>query len=143
MKIKTLFSSKKTFASIEQLSILIYTLKWSLLASTVGLLAGTASAALLVSLTWVTTYRESHLPIILLLPLAGLVIGLMYHYWGKGSERGNNYLIDEVHSAKNIIPFRMAPLVFIGTLLTHLFGGSAGREGTAVQMGGEIGRAHV
>lgn len=138
MKIKTLFSSKKTFASIEQLSILIYTLKWSLLASTVGLLAGTASAALLVSLTWVTTYRESHLPIILLLPLAGLVIGLMYHYWGKGSERGNNYLIDEVHSAKNIIPFRMAPLVFIGTLLTHLFGGSAGREGTAVQMGGAI-----
>lgn len=138
MRIKSLFSSERRFGSIEQITVLKFTIKWSLLASILGLLAGTASAALLVSLNWVTAYRESHLPIILFLPIAGLVIGLMYYYWGKGSERGNNYLIDEVHSARNIIPFRMAPLAFIGTLLTHLFGGSAGREGTAVQMGGAI-----
>lgn len=123
---------------LEQIPLFIYLLKWGLVASLVGFLVGSASAALLVSLNWATDYRESHLWIIALLPLAGLVIGLLYHYYGKGSDKGNNYLIEEIHHPKNIIPFRMAPLVFIGTVLTHLFGGSAGREGTAVQMGGAI-----
>lgn len=72
------------------------------------------------------------------LPVAGLLIGLMYHYWAGTASRGNNYLIEEIRSPHDIIPFRMAPLVYIGTVLTHLFGGSAGREGTGVQMGGAI-----
>ena len=62
----------------------------------------------------------------------------MYHYWAGTASRGNNYLIEEIRSPHDIIPFRMAPLVYIGTVLTHLFGGSAGREGTGVQMGGAI-----
>lgn len=115
-----------------------YILKWLVITSVVGALIGSASALLLSSLNWATNYRESHLWIISLLPLAGLAIGLLYHYLAGTAARGNNFLIEEIHSSHNIIPFKMAPLVYIGTVLTHLFGGSAGREGTGVQMGGAI-----
>lgn len=115
-----------------------YILKWILITAVAGALIGSASALLLSSLNWATDYRESHLWIIGLLPLAGLVIGLIYYYFAGTAARGNNFLIEEIHSAHNIIPFKMAPLVYIGTVLTHLFGGSAGREGTGVQMGGAI-----
>jgi H+/Cl- antiporter ClcA len=73
-----------------------------------------------------------------LLPLAGLFVGWVYHRWGKDAGRGHNLILDEIHDPKNIVPIRMAPLVLGGTLLTHLFGGSAGREGTAVQMGASL-----
>ena len=123
---------------LNLLPLFSYCLKWVFFCIILGLLAGSASAALLIALNWVTDYRESHLSIISLLPIAGLAIGIMYYYWGKGSERGNNFIIDEIHNPATKVPFRMAPLVFIGTVLTHLFGGSAGREGTAVQMGSAI-----
>ena len=115
-----------------------YCLKWLVLTAVAGGLIGSASALLLVSLAWATDYRESHVWIIGLLPLAGLAIGLMYHYLAGTAARGNNFLIEEIRTSRNIIPFKMAPLVYIGTVLTHLFGGSAGREGTGVQMGGAI-----
>lgn len=115
-----------------------YILKWLIITSVAGALIGSASALLLSSLNWATDYRENHLWIIGLLPLAGLVIGLMYHYLAGTAAKGNNFLIEEIRSSHNIIPFKMAPLVYIGTVLTHLFGGSAGREGTGVQMGGAI-----
>jgi H+/Cl- antiporter ClcA len=116
----------------------IYGIKWLLLSLAIGLCVGSASAFFLTSLNWVTDFRESHLWIIALLPLGGLIIGLTYHYYGESVVKGNNQLLEELHSPKQIIPFRMAPLVLFGTLATHLFGGSAGREGTAVQMGGAI-----
>jgi H+/Cl- antiporter ClcA len=72
------------------------------------------------------------------LPVAGLLIGLLYHHLGKEVEGGNNLLLSEVQSPQKTIPLKMAPLVLISTLITHLFGGSAGREGTAVQMGGSL-----
>ncbi|WP_165045403.1 voltage-gated chloride channel family protein [Dysgonomonas sp. ZJ709] len=122
----------------EQLPLLFYLFKWLLITLVAGAIIGSASALLLVSLNWVTDYRESHLWIIALLPMAGLLIGLMYLYFGNSVAKGNNYLIEEIHSPKDIIPFKMAPLIYIGTVITHLFGGSAGREGTAVQMGGAI-----
>lgn len=122
----------------EQLPLLLYLCKWLFLSVLSGACIGSASALLLVSLEWATQYREHHLWIIALLPVAGLIIGLMYHYWAGTASRGNNYLIEEIRSPHDIIPFRMAPLVYIGTVLTHLFGGSAGREGTGVQMGGAI-----
>ena len=115
-----------------------YILKWILITAIVGALIGSASALLLSSLNWATDFRENHLWIIGFLPLAGLTIGLMYHYLAGTAAKGNNFLIEEIHSAHNIIPFKMAPLVYIGTVLTHLFGGSARREGTGVQMGGTI-----
>lgn len=115
-----------------------YFIKWFLLAIPVGLLSGSASAVFLLALDWVTAYRESNFWIIAFLPLGGLAIGLVYHHWGGDSHKGNNLIIDEIHAPGKIVPFRMAPLVLLGTLITHLFGGSAGREGTAVQMGGAI-----
>ena len=119
-------------------SIGLYLVKWILLAALVGSLSGSASALFLVLLDYVTNYRETHLWIIALLPIGGFTIGLAYHYWGSNIVRGNNLIIDEFHVPKKTIPFKMAPMVLLGTIITHLLGGSAGREGTAVQMGGAI-----
>ncbi len=122
----------------KQIPVLFYFLKWLFLSTLVGVLAGATSAFFLFFLDWVTEWRENHLWIIAFLPLAGLIIGLAYHYWGKEVVNGNNVLLEEFHSPKKIIPLIMAPLVLFGTLITHLFGGSAGREGTAVQIGAAI-----
>lgn len=100
-------------------------------------MGGTASALLLVSLTWATGTREAHKWLIALLPIAGLV-GLMYKYLGTSVEAGNNLILDEVHDPQRTIPIRMTPLILIGTFITHLFGGSAGREGTAIQTGASL-----
>ena len=70
--------------------------------------------------------------------MGGLSIGLIYHYLGKEVVKGNNLLLEEYENPQKSIPLKMAPMVLIGTLITHFFGGSAGREGTAVQMGGAI-----
>lgn len=115
-----------------------YIFKWLVISSIIGVLVGTASAGFLVSLEWATDFRESHLWLIALLPAAGFLIGLLYYHWGKEVEAGNNLLIDTIHDPKAIIPFKMAPFVYIGTIVTHFFGGSAGREGTALQMAGAI-----
>ncbi|HWX02667.1 voltage-gated chloride channel family protein [Collimonas sp.] len=122
----------------EQFLMLLYLARWLILASLVGALAGLASALLLLSLEWATDIRNAHRWLLLLLPLAGFAVGLLYHFLGKSVEGGNNLLIDEIHDPKRIVPKRMAPLIFLGTVITHLFGGSAGREGTAVQMGGAL-----
>ncbi len=117
---------------------IIYLLRWLGLSALIGLLAGSASAFFLASLDAVTTYREDHGWMIALLPLGGFLVGAIYHYWGESVVKGNNQLIEEWQNPTQLIPFKMAPLVLVTTLLTHLFGGSAGREGTAVQMGGAI-----
>lgn len=104
----------------------------------IGSFIGSASAGFLISLDWVTNFREDHIWMIAFLPVAGLLIGLLYHYYGRNVEAGNNLLIDNIHNPKDIIPLRMAPFVYLGTIVTHLFGGSAGREGTAIQMAGSI-----
>lgn len=128
----------RSSALYARLPVLFHLAKWLVICSIIGFLIGSASAAFLASLQWVTDYREAHHWIIALLPLAGLAIGTLYHYYGRGVESGNNLLLDTIHEPGDIIPLRMAPLVFIGTVATHLFGGSAGREGTAIQMGGSI-----
>ncbi|WP_343328938.1 voltage-gated chloride channel family protein [Polaribacter staleyi] len=129
---------KKLFLSFEQSLSLLFLLKWAFICLFIGALTGSTSAVFLWSLEWATNYREANLWIVALLPIAGLIIGLSYHYYGESVVKGNNLLLEEFHSPKKIIPFKMAPLVFLGTVLTHLFGGSAGREGTAVQVGGAI-----
>jgi H+/Cl- antiporter ClcA len=121
-----------------QISCLKFTFKWIFIASIIGILIGSASALFLFLLHSAENIRTQDFKIIWLLPIAGLVIGLIYHYFGKDVVKGNNQLLEEFHSPKQIIPFKMAPLVLFGTVITHLFGGSAGREGTAVQMGGAI-----
>jgi H+/Cl- antiporter ClcA len=113
-------------------------IKWLSIGFIVGLLAGTASAVLLTTLEWATAWRESHLWIIWCLPFGGLLSGLIYHYWGSTVEAGNSLLLEEIHYPQATIPLRMAPLVLLGTIIAHLFGGSAGREGTALQMGAAL-----
>ena len=119
-------------------NIFLQTSKWIFISIVIGIFSGCASAFFLVSLDWVTQFREDNISIIWLLPIAGLTIGLVYHYYGKEVTKGNNLLLEEYENPNNTIPIKMAPMVFIATLITHLFGGSAGREGTAVQMSGAI-----
>lgn len=115
-----------------------YIIKWFLISTIIGVCVGSASAGFLFSLDWATNFRENHLWLIASLPIGGFLIGLLYNYLGKDIEAGNNLLIDSIHNPKEIIPFKMAPFVYIGTIATHFFGGSAGREGTALQMAGAI-----
>ena len=117
---------------------ILLSLKWIFICVLIGIFSGSASAFFLVSLEWVSQFREHNQWIIGLLPIGGLAIGLIYHYYGTDVVKGNNLLLEEYEKPQKTIPFKMAPLVLIGTLITHLFGGSAGREGTAVQMGGAI-----
>lgn len=135
MKFSTL---KKSIYTIEQFKLFHYLFKWTLISLIVGGLVGSATAIFLLALKAATNYREANLLIISLLPIGGLIIGFTYFWLGKGVEKGNNLLLEEYYQSKKRIPFKMAPLVLFGTVATHLFGGSAGREGTAVQIGGAI-----
>lgn len=125
-------------ASIDFLAFLPGFIKWIGLGGLIGILAGSASALFLASLDWATQTRLSNPQILYLLPLAGLAIGWVYHHFAGAAAMGNNLVIEEIHSNQARIPFRMSPLVLLGTLITHFFGGSAGREGTAVQMGASL-----
>ncbi len=106
----------------------------------VGLLAGTASYLFLWLLEGTLRLREGHLWLVGLLPVFGMVSAWLYTRWGGESEGGSTLVLDEVMEFQGRVPSRMAPLVLAGTLLTHLGGGSAGREGTAVQMGASLAR---
>jgi H+/Cl- antiporter ClcA len=123
--------------SISKKKLKVQLVFW-LLCILISLLIGLASAAFLLSLDWVTQERIRHSQWIYFLPLAGFAIGYVYHYWGESFNKGNNHLIDEFHLPQKGIPVKMGVFIFGSTLLTHLVGGSAGREGTAMQMGGAI-----
>ncbi|MBL9015243.1 MAG: chloride channel protein, partial [Myxococcales bacterium] len=112
--------------------------QWIGLGAVVGVFCGAASALFLFLLEEVTAYRTGHELIVYFLPLAGLVIGVLYARFGESIKAGNNLVIDTIHDEGPEIPLRMLPMVLVGTVLTHLFGGSAGREGTAVQMGASL-----
>lgn len=105
----------------------------------IGILAGGASALFLVSLAAVNTISTDMPWLLYLLPIAGVIIAVLYQRFGHAATAGNNLIIDAIHQPQTTtVPLRMLPLILVTTLLTHLFGGSAGREGTAVQMGGSI-----
>ncbi len=107
--------------------------RWVALAVVVGILSGLLSAAFLESLDWATNTRTSNEWLLILLPLAGLVVGMSYHYMGRGLERGSNLLIDQIHSHSQWIPFRLTPLIFGASVVSHVAGASVGREGAALQ----------
>ena len=115
-----------------------YLVRWSILLTPLAILAGSACALFLWSLDEATSFRQDNTRIILLLPLAGIAVGSLYRWLGSEVEAGNNLILDRIHQPGGGVPVRMAPLIFAGTVITHLFGGSAGREGTAVQLGGGI-----
>ncbi len=112
--------------------------QWLGLGSVVGLVCGAASALFLWLLDEATAFRTAHENIVFALPLAGLGLGLVYERLGQPIKAGTNLVIDTIHDDGPELPLRMAPLVLLGTVATHLFGGSAGREGTAVQMGASL-----
>jgi len=73
-----------------------------------------------------------------MLPVVGLMTGILYLKYGEEAEKGTGLILEEIHDPKNILPVMMAPLIFFCTILTHFAGGSAGREGTAVQLGSSL-----
>ena len=121
------------------MSLLRFLLKWIFFGSVVGLLTGSASAIFLKSLDYVTDVRLMNPWLLFLLPLGGALVSYLYYKYGKNSAKGNNLIIEQIQGREyEPVPLRLTPLVLLGTLVTHLLGGSAGREGTAVQMGGSL-----
>jgi H+/Cl- antiporter ClcA len=109
-----------------------------LLALLTGVPAGLASALFLLSLDWVTSLRLQHPFLLFLLPLVGLASVYLYRNVDQEIAKGNNALLEQVQTPSHFIPWRMAPVVYVATLLGHLGGASVGREGTAVQMSGAL-----
>lgn len=104
----------------------------------VSILVGVLGAGFLHALAWVTNFRIHHPDIICLLPAAGVLSVFLYKSFSPDSNGGNLLVFESLKNPGLRIPRPMAPLVVVGTLLTHLFGGSAGREGTALQMAGSL-----
>jgi H+/Cl- antiporter ClcA len=113
-------------------------LKWGLLSILIGAIAGSAGTLFYFCIRYVTELRTVHGWLIWLLPLGGLGIVFLYRISKITEPRGTDLVIEAVRSPTPI-PAVMAPLIFISTALTHLFGGSAGREGAALQLGGSLG----
>jgi H+/Cl- antiporter ClcA len=128
----------RSLFSIYQFFSVRRLLLWALLLALLSVIVGSLVAFFLWLLDVVTQYRYAHEWLVYLLPLAGVCIYFTYKLWGKNAAGGNNLVIDEIHEPGGGVPARMTPLVLGTTIVTHLFGGSAGREGTAVQMGGSI-----
>ncbi|MDX2187456.1 MAG: chloride channel protein [Opitutaceae bacterium] len=112
-----------------------------LLVLPVGVLAGSASALFLWALDRVTALRLEQPWLLFCLPVAGVGMAWAYVRWGGRSGEGNNLILEQIHEPGGGVPRRMAPFILLATLVTHLCGGSAGREGTAVQMGGSLAEA--
>lgn len=131
---------RKLISMIKSVSFLVRLLfKWLLLILAISGLVGSLSAAFLYALNEVTLFRETHLWVIFLLPFAGMFIVWWYQRYGGNAQKGNNLLLEEYYYPTSAgVPWKMAPMVILTTLITHLFGGSAGREGTAVQYGGTV-----
>jgi len=122
----------------EHFALLAYLAKWAALVAPVAVVTGSAVALFLWALERATELRWANPWLMLLLPVAGIGIVALYRFVGGDSDRGNNLVMEQIHEPGGGVPRRMAPLILLTTVLTHLFGGSAGREGTAVQMGGSI-----
>ena len=127
----------KNFVKVILKDILDF-VRWIIIACITGVVVGAVGVAFVKGLGYVTGLRTSHPYIILGLPIAGIAIVALYKICKYENDKGTNLVISTIH-AETEIPLRMAPLIFISTLLTHMFGGSAGREGAALQLGGSIG----
>ena len=113
--------------------------RWSLIAAVVGALVGLLGTAFHFSIQYVTSLRETYPFLLYFLPFGGILIVFLYRACGVYESKGTDLVISAVRTEERV-PFRMAPLIFISTVLTHLFGGSAGREGAALQLGGSLGQ---
>ncbi len=122
------------------LSNLKHVLKWSVFGILCGLVVGCVGSVFAILIGKATSFRLSNPWIIFFLPAAGLLIVYLYHKGGDKAAGGTNLVLNNIRENKDV-PKRLAPLIFCSTVITHLFGGSAGREGAALQLGGSMGSA--
>lgn len=115
-------------------------LRWVLFSLISGIVVGCVGVVFYRLMAFVTHFREMYTWVLLFLPIGGLVIVASYKFMHYEKDSGTNLVLSAIHSGDHI-PFRMAPLIFISTVITHLFGGSAGREGAALQLGGSLGNS--
>jgi H+/Cl- antiporter ClcA len=115
--------------------------RWVVILVPMAVIVGSLCALFLWALDEVTTLRFAHPVLLFGLPLAGVAISLVYGWKGKSAEGGNNLIVEQIHQPGGGVPLRMAPLILAATVISHLFGASVGREGTAVQLGGSIASA--
>lgn len=113
-------------------------LRWFLFSGILGIVLGLVGAFFCICLETVINYREANLHLIYLLPVAGLFIVGFYEIMEEGSNKGTNLVLESIIRGKEI-KLIMTPLIFFATILTHMYGGSSGREGAALQIGGSIG----
>lgn len=112
-------------------------LKWLFVAGLTGVAGGLVGSAFYQSVFYATLFRQNHAWTIWLLPVGGLLIAAMYQLT-RMEKKNTNAIIDAVHSGEKV-PLLLVPVIFVATTITHLLGGSAGREGAALQIGGGIG----
>lgn len=125
---------------LHNLHRVVVSAKWVVFSLLVGVIVGMCGTAFYYGMSFVTLLRQQNQWLIFLLPVGGLLIVGLYHLFRDEKDTGTNLVISAIHSGDEL-PFRMTPLIFISTLITHLCGGSAGREGAALQMGGSIGNS--
>lgn len=113
-------------------------IKWVIFSILSGIVVGAVGTLFYLCMSVVTLMRAKNPWLIWLLPIGGLIIVGAYRLLHDEKDTGTNLVLSAIHSGDEL-PLRMAPLIFISTLITHLFGGSAGREGAALQLGGSIG----
>ena len=112
--------------------------KWVVFSIISGIVVGTTGTLIYFSMSFVTKLRGHYPWILYFLPIGGLFIVGAYRFMHDENDTGTNLVLSAIHSGDHL-PLKMAPLIFISTLITHLCGGSAGREGAALQLGGSIG----
>lgn len=112
--------------------------KWIFLSVIVGLIGGVIGSVFHISIDFVTEKRVENAWLLNLLPIGGIIIACLYRLFNKKGRIDTNRVIDSVRDGENV-PLVMIPLIFISTVITHALGGSAGREGAALQLGGGIG----
>lgn len=113
-------------------------IKWILIAIVTGLLIGGVGIAFSYAMSWATASQRTYPWLLFFLPIAGILIVSWYYLFHDKHDQGTNLVITAIHSGEEV-PLKMAPLIFVATVLTHLCGGSAGREGAALQIGASIG----
>lgn len=133
---KSLLKKKLQYYSSEIQRDVGNLVKWLMIAVLVGCITGAASTLFSFVLKSVTNCRKENEWMFYLLPVMGLIIVYLYEKFGK-DDGGTNQVLSTVRSQDDV-PILSAPLIFISTALTHLAGGSAGREGAAIQLGGSI-----
>lgn len=132
--IKKNSSPKPDMSELSMRSLLPGFLRWTVIAVIVGLVVGGVATAFDKAVEWATEFRQTHDLIILFLPIAGVIIAKSYSLLGMDKDKGTNSVLISVRSGKRL-SIKMMLLIFFSTVLTHLCGGSSGREGAALQIG--------